>query len=69
LIAILLLKYLKMLSTYAHWSLSNLIALLRFNLFTYRDLNEWLNNPYDSPPIVPEPLQLSLPGLGQQQGG
>ncbi len=69
LIAILLLKYMKMLSSYAHWSLSNLIALLRFNLFTYRDLNEWLNNPYDSPPTVPASLQLSLPGLGQQQGG
>lgn len=39
LIAILLLKYMKMLSSYAQWSLSNLIALLRFNLFTYRDLN------------------------------
>jgi hypothetical protein len=68
LIAILLLKYIKMLSSYAHWSLSNLIALLRFNLFTYRDLNQWLNNPYDSPPTVPEALQLSFRGSGQQQG-
>jgi hypothetical protein len=68
LIAILLLKYMKMLSTYAHWSLSNLIALLRFNLFTYRDLHEWLNDPYDTPTSMSEDLQLSLPGLGQQQG-
>jgi hypothetical protein len=68
LIAILLLKYMKMLSSYAHWSLSNLIALLRFNLFTYRDLNEWLNDPYDSQIIVPGDTQLCLPGLGQQQG-
>lgn len=67
LIAILLLKYMKMLSSYAHWSLSNLIALLRFNLFTYRDLNEWLNDPYDSQIIVPEDSQLCLPGLGQQE--
>ena len=37
LIAILLLKYLKMLSAYTQWSLSTLIALLRFNLFTYRE--------------------------------
>jgi len=69
LIAILLLKYMKMLSTYTHWSLSNLIALLRLNLFTYRDLIEWLNNPYGSPPNPPENIQLSLPGLGQHEGG
>ena len=37
LIAMLLLKYLKYLSKY-NWSLSNLIALIRWNLFTYRDL-------------------------------
>ncbi len=65
LIAILLLKYMKMLSTFAQWSLSNLIALLRFNLFTYRDLKEWLNDPYDNPLSLPEHIQLSLPGLGQ----
>jgi hypothetical protein len=69
LIAILLLKYMKMLSTFAQWSLSNLIALLRFNLFTYRDLKEWLNDPYDNPLSLPEETQLSLPGLGQQQRG
>lgn len=69
LIAILLLKYMKMLSTYPQWSLSNLIALLRFNLFTYRDLQRWLNDPYDSPPMMTEDLQLSLPGLGQHKGG
>jgi len=69
LIAILFLKYMKMLSSYAHWSLSNLIALLRFNLFTYRDLNEWLNDPYNTPLSLPEDFQLCLPGLGQQQGG
>jgi hypothetical protein len=69
LIAILLLKYLKMLSSYAHWSLSNLIALLRFNLFLYRDLLEWLNDPYKSPPYLADDGQLWLPGLGQQQGG
>jgi len=39
LIAILLLKYLKVRSRYS-WSLSNLVALLRLNLFSYRDLWE-----------------------------
>lgn len=65
LIAILLLKYLKMLSTYAHWSLSNLNALLRFNLFLYRDLLEWLKHPYESPSYLADDGQLCLPGLGQ----
>jgi IS4 transposase len=59
LIAILLLKYLKLISQFG-WSLSNLIALLRWNLFTYRGLQEWLNDPYETPPLEPEPVQLSL---------
>ena len=45
LIAMLLLKYLKLRSTFG-WSLSNLIALLRLNLFTYRDLWSLLNAPF-----------------------
>ena len=60
LIAMLLVKYLQFRSRLG-WSLSNLIALLRWNLFTYRDLWEWLDDPYDTPPLVPEPLQLDLP--------
>lgn len=70
LIAILLLKYLKAISTF-NWSLSNLIAMLRFNLFTYRDLLEWLNNPFENQPFCPDDGQMVLPGLGlgQQQGG
>lgn len=69
LIAILLLKYLKTISTF-NWSLSNLIAMLRFNLFTYRDLLEWLNNPFGNQPFCPDDGQMILPGLdiGQQQG-
>ena len=69
LIAILLLKYLKALSTFS-WSLSNLIAMLRFNLFTYRDLNDWLNDPFEIPAFCPDDAQLTLPGfgLGQQDG-
>lgn len=57
--AILLLKYLKFRSTFG-WSLSNLIALLRPNLFTYRDLQAWLNNPFETPPCPPQPIQLAL---------
>ena len=62
LITMLLLKYLKYLSKY-DWSLSNLIALLRWNLFTYRDLWNWLNDPFGEPPKVPKPVQLPLPFL------
>jgi len=51
LIAMLLLKYLQMRSTY-HWSLSNLVALLRQQLFVYRDLMGWLNDPYQAPPAL-----------------
>jgi Domain of unknown function (DUF4372)/Transposase DDE domain len=66
LIALLLLRWLHHLSR-ARWSLSNLASMLRLNLFTYRDLTEWLDNPFDTPPEVPEPEQftLNLPGLGQ----
>ena len=60
LLAILLLKWLHFLSQ-AAWSLSNLAALLRMNLFTYRDLIVWLNNPTETPPLVPSPQQLALP--------
>lgn len=59
LIAVLLLKYLKLISQFG-WSLSNLIALLRWNLFTYRGLQEWLDDPYETPPLEPEPVQLCL---------
>jgi hypothetical protein len=62
LIAILVLKYLKFRSTF-NWSLSNLVAMLRYNLFTYRDLWEWINNPFETLPIVPDVEQLSLRGI------
>jgi hypothetical protein len=51
LIAMLLLKYLKMKSKFG-WSLSNLVALLRQQLFVYRDLFLWLDNPFEAPPIL-----------------
>jgi Domain of unknown function (DUF4372)/Transposase DDE domain len=59
LIAILLLKWVHHLSK-AKWSLSNLASMLRLNLFTYRDLSAWLDNPFGTPPILPESLQLNL---------
>jgi hypothetical protein len=60
LIAMLVLRYLQ-LKSQTGWSLSNLLALLRFNLFAYRDLWAWLLHP-DSPP--PESGQLLLPQFG-----
>ncbi len=62
LIAILLLKYLKFRSTFG-WSLSNLVAMLRYNLFTYRDLWEWIDNPFETLPIVPDAEQLCFKGM------
>jgi hypothetical protein len=59
LIAILLLKYLKTRSRY-NWSLSNLMALLRLNLFAYRDLGEWIDRPIEPPPVIQEGEQLAL---------
>jgi hypothetical protein len=52
LIAMLLIKILQQRSTFA-WALSNLVALLRWNLFTYRNLWEWINRPFDTPPKTP----------------
>jgi len=53
LIAILLLKYLQMRSRLG-WSLSNLVALLRLNLFVHRDLWAWIHEPYAPPPDSPD---------------
>jgi hypothetical protein len=51
LIAMLILKYLQMKSSFG-WSLSNLAALLRQQLFIFRDLWAWLNNPLEGPPAA-----------------
>ncbi len=53
LIAILLLKYLQLRARFG-WSLSNLVALLRMNLFTHRDVWAWLDHPFDGPPTSSE---------------
>ena len=51
LIAMLLLKYLQLRARYG-WSLSNLVALLRQPLFVYRDLQAWLDTPFEAPPAL-----------------
>jgi hypothetical protein len=59
LIAMLLLKFLLLKSTWA-WSLSNLAAMLRFNLLSYRDLWAWLDQPFKIPIVVPDGQQMAL---------
>ena len=59
LIAILLLKWLHHLSK-ARWSLSNPASMLGLNLFTYRDLRTWLDDPFETPPLLPQSKQLTL---------
>jgi len=61
LIAILLVKYLKF-KAKIQWAFSNLVALLRWNLFTYRNLWDWIDDPFLTPPILP-PDQPLLPFL------
>ncbi len=60
LIAMLILKYLQLKSTFG-WSLSNLIALLRQQLFVHRDLWNWIHDPFQSPPELAPDLQMTLP--------
>jgi len=54
LIAILLIRYLQFRSQY-HLPLCRLVALLRLNLFSYRNLWDWLDNPFETPPELPNP--------------
>jgi len=51
LIAALLLKYMQFRAS-AGLSLSNLVALLRQQLFVYRDLWQWLADPFQAPPAL-----------------
>lgn len=48
LIAMLVVRYLQLRSSW-NWSLSHLVALLRQQLFVYRDLWSWLNQPFQPP--------------------
>jgi hypothetical protein len=59
LIAVLVVRYLQFRSSF-RWAVSNLVALLRWNLFSYRDLWEWLNRPFDTPAQGASQLELKL---------
>lgn len=59
LIAILLLRYLQFRSR-CNLPMCRLVALLRWNLFSCRELWAWLDDPFEVPPQPPPP-QLSLP--------
>jgi hypothetical protein len=59
LIAMLLLRYLQLCSRFG-WSFSNLVALLRMNLFTHRDLMAWLDEPFATPPDPQDHPQAQL---------
>jgi hypothetical protein len=64
LITLLLLRYLKLKARFG-WSLSNLVAMLRFNLFTHRDLWTFLDDPFHQPEDWPPPAsQLSFAQIG-----
>lgn len=52
LIAMLLLK-LPQFRSPLDWSLSNLVALLHWNLFTHKDLWIWIDDPFLPPPEPP----------------
>jgi len=66
LIAMLLVKFLQFKSKFT-WSLSNLVAFLRWNLFSYRNLWDWIDSPFEVLPITPRSVQYPLPlaGVGQ----
>ena len=57
LIAMLLVKILHMRSSFG-WHLSNFMVLLRQQLFVYRDLWTWINEPFQAPEQTPLPQML-----------
>lgn len=59
LIAMLLVKYLQLRASFG-WSLSNLVAMLRLQLFVYRDLQAWLDEPFKPPPDLRVAAQMTL---------
>ncbi len=58
LIAMLLIKILHLLSRFG-WHLSNFVALLRQQLFVYRDLWKWIDEPFQAPEQTAPP-QMAL---------
>lgn len=59
LIAMLLIKFLQLKARFG-WSFSNLVYFLRMNLLVYRDLWDWLHDPFTDPPPEPLPMQMDL---------
>jgi Transposase DDE domain/Domain of unknown function (DUF4372) len=59
LIAMLVIRFLQLKARFG-WSFSNLVYFLRMNLLVYRDLWDWLQNPFTAPPPKPLPTQLEL---------
>jgi hypothetical protein len=57
LITMLLLKWLHHMSK-AGLSFANIVTLVRLNLFSYRDLFKWLDNPFDTPAYTPPSTQM-----------
>jgi hypothetical protein len=69
-IAMLLIKFLQLKARFG-WSFSNLAYFLRMNLLVYRDLWEWLHNPFTTPPEPDPPEQLDFRAalIGTAGGG
>jgi hypothetical protein len=60
LIAMLLIRFLQLKARFG-WSFSNLAYFLRMNLLVYRDLGDWLNDPFTAPAVQPvEPVLSQL---------
>jgi IS4 transposase len=59
LLAMLLLQFMRFRSSRG-WVLAHMVALLRWNLFSHRDLWTWLNDPFHTPPEQDPPMQLVL---------
>jgi hypothetical protein len=59
LIAMLLIKFLQLKARFG-WSFSNLVYFLRMNLLVYRDLWDWLHDPFTVEPPAELPSQLDL---------
>ena len=59
LIAMLLIKFLQLKARFG-WSFSILVYFLRMNLLVYRDLWDWLHDPFTDPPPPPLPVQMDL---------
>lgn len=63
LIAMLLIKFVQLKAKF-EWSLSNLVTFLKWNLFTYKDLWEWINKSFETIRSSPQPVQMQLPMKG-----